>query len=100
MPIFIGDYIADTIGLTNAEHGAYLLALMKYWRKGESLTPVELKEVCGRETDRISRFFTMDGGRWHHKRVDQEMKTARDRNESARLKANKGVEARRQKGQI
>lgn len=43
MPLYIGDYLGDTIGLSNSEHGAYLLSMMAYWRKGESLTPPELK---------------------------------------------------------
>ena len=100
MPLYIGDYLADTIGLSNSEHGSYILSIMAYWRKGESLTSHELREICGKDIDRVCRFFVPMDNRWHHKRIDQELKMAWDKHSAQRAKSMKMVAARRSKGQI
>lgn len=100
MPLYVGDYMADTITLSNREHGSYLLSMMAYWQKGSALTSQELRDICGRDTDRVSKFFVWCDNRWHHKRIDIEIKKALDHQEATRAKAMKMVEARRQKGQI
>ena len=37
IPLFVADYLADTSHLSTLEHGAYLLLIMNYWQRGESL---------------------------------------------------------------
>lgn len=78
MPLYIGDYLADTGHLTTTQHGAYLLLCMHYWRK-QGL-PDDDKQLAAiaklplriwldmKET--IQAFFH-DG--WSHKRIDEEL---------------------------
>lgn len=100
MPLYIGDYLSDTIGLTNSQHGAYLLSMMAYWRKGESLTCSELKAACGKDFTRVALFYTSDGGRWHHKRIDLELENARQRIKAAKEQTQAALNKRREMGQI
>lgn len=94
MPLYIGDYLGDTVGLSLAEHGAYLLSMMAYWRKGESLTAKELRGICGKEIDRVCQFYTMENHRWHHKRIDVELEKSRQKMEQGRIKIDKMNQAR------
>ena len=78
MPLYVGDYLGDTGHLTTAQHGAYLLLMMHYWRKGElpdddrqlsKITKLPLKTWC--EYRPILQDFFYDG--WKHKRIEAEL---------------------------
>lgn len=44
MPLYGDDYMADTAHLSRAEHGAYWLLIMHYWRQGE--LPADDRELA------------------------------------------------------
>lgn len=80
MPLYIGDYLADTSRLTTEQHGAYLLILMDYWRNGAppdddtvlasiaKLSPAQWRK----HAPAIRSFFVCEGGLLIQKRADQE----------------------------
>jgi uncharacterized protein YdaU (DUF1376 family) len=80
MPLYIGDYLADTSRLSTIQHGAYLLLLMDYWRNGPplddddelaSITKLPLSEWKKHAT-KIRQFFDSIDGRLVQKRADAE----------------------------
>jgi uncharacterized protein YdaU (DUF1376 family) len=84
MPLYVGDYLADTMHLNAVQHGAYLLLIMHYWRTGPlpdndgdlaAIARTERK-VWREIAPVIRRFFQVDGGYMHHKRIDQEREKA------------------------
>lgn len=78
MPLYIGDYLGDTGHLTTTQHGAYLLLMMHYWRKGQlpdddkqlsKITKLPLK-VWTEYRETLQGFF-YEG--WKHKRIEAEL---------------------------
>jgi uncharacterized protein YdaU (DUF1376 family) len=78
MPLYVGDYLGDTGHLTTAQHGAYLLLMMHYWRKGElpdddrqlsKITKLPLRTWGGYRP--VLQNFFHDG--WRHRRIDAEL---------------------------
>lgn len=43
-PFYEGDYLRDTRGLTQNQHGAYILLLTHYWSTGKAL-PLDMEEL-------------------------------------------------------
>ena len=87
MPLFIGDYIADTRRLTLEQHGAYLMLIMDYWRNGpppdDDATLARILSIdvthWKRIRNAVSPFFQIDGGLWRHRRIDEEYVKAKDK---------------------
>ena len=74
MPLYIGDYRADTTHLNAALHGAYLLLVMHYWQQGglpdddEQLAGIACMSIGQwRENRPVIRPFFGEG--WRHKRI-------------------------------
>jgi uncharacterized protein YdaU (DUF1376 family) len=80
MPVYIGDYLADTMHLSTEQHGAYLLLLFSLWRRPTLPDDdAALAKICGlRESAWLkirkvmTEFFVIKDGCWTHKRVDRE----------------------------
>lgn len=98
MPLWIGDYLADTAHLTTQQHGAYMLLIMWYWRKGAipnndgiltsitKMTPAEWRKNKATILD----FFTLADGYYMHTRIEKEL----GRSKSAYEKAKSAADAR------
>lgn len=80
MPLYIGDYLADTSRLSTEQHGAYLLILMDYWRNGPpidddkelaSITKLPLAQ-WRKHAAKLRGFFSVEAGRLVQKRADEE----------------------------
>lgn len=103
MPLHIGDYQADTAHLTRDQHGAYILLLMAYWRRGGPLPAIDARlaaivKATGKEWKALrpvmAEFFVERDGHWHQKRADAELTKARGLVE-AKSKAGKAGAAAR-----
>jgi uncharacterized protein YdaU (DUF1376 family) len=101
MPVYIGDYLADTMHLTTEQHGAYLLLIFHLWRRG---TLPDEDGVLGKITGLsesawastrpvLAEFFKIQDGQWRHGRVERERLRVAAKQETnakrARLAANK-----------
>tara|TARA_R110000772_G_C13221553_1_gene431897 strand:+ start:461 stop:1039 length:579 start_codon:yes stop_codon:yes gene_type:complete len=98
MPLYIGDYTADTMRLSTEQHGAYLLMLMEQWMSGPLPDDdEELSLITKLPIDRwmsmrgkLSRFFEIDGVTWTQKRLAAEKELAEKRRVKASENGKKG----------
>lgn len=85
MPLYIGDYLRDTLHLNTTQHGAYLLLIFAYWTTGplidndEGLATIAklLPKEWQKNRPTLERFFEVKDKFWHHKRVDSELEFAK-----------------------
>lgn len=102
MPLYIGDYLADTGRLTTEAHGAYLLLIMDYWRNGApadddemlaaitKLPPQRWKKV----RQMLEPLFQIEDGIWRQKRVEEELTRACSVVANRKAAGKAGAEAR------
>jgi uncharacterized protein YdaU (DUF1376 family) len=103
MPLAIGDYLADTSHLDTTQHGAYLLMLMHYWRKGP--LPNDMKQLASisklppdawsiNQAVLMQFFGVGDDGMLHQKRCDLERERWMQKRTNAQGKALRAAETR------
>ena len=82
MPLYWGDYLADTQHLSTLEHGAYFLLIGRYWTSGKPLLAddeylARIARLPLRQWLKIrpslEELFCCDHGVWRHKRIDHEL---------------------------
>ena len=107
MPLYIGDYLADTARLTTEQHGAYLLLIMDYWRSGKLPDNDQvLAQICKLTPDAwsnakamLATYFTIENGFWIHRRIESEIIAANENKDKRHQRAVKGAQARWKKPQ-
>lgn len=85
MPLYIGDYLADTMHLEAREHGAYMLLIMHYWRNGPlpdddrvlaGIARVSRQAWAAQTGALVRAFFQSAHGKLYHKRIEAERSEA------------------------
>lgn len=103
MPLYIGDYLADTLHLSAELHGAYLLMLMHAWRNGGAIPDddMQLAAIAKLDASRwrkvkpvLARFFRVEDAEWRQKRLDIELATAIDTQQKKQAAGRAGANAR------
>lgn len=102
MPLYIGDYLADTSRLTTEQHGAYMLLIMDYWRNGappdddvslSNITRLSISQWKKHRPTLVKMFKVIDG-EWKHKRIEREMDSASEASEKYTKRAKTAAEKR------
>lgn len=101
MPIYIGDYLKDTMHLTIEQHGSYFLILLDMWNHNGKI-PDEmgyLSRVTRTTPEHFEKniyhqiwgyFYQTEHGLLGHSRIDSELKKSKDRRLIAQQNGKKG----------
>lgn len=105
MPLYVGDYLSNTMHLTTEQHGAYLLLIMAYWDKGTALPNDDdkLSSICKmskkvwlKNRSILEEFFDTNSDKelWVHSRIESEISDGNKRRELSTLRGVAGAKAR------
>lgn len=103
MPLYVGEYLADTTNLNTEQHGAYFLMLLAAWKRGgmlpnddgqlasiTKLTPARWKA----HRALLLELFRLDGSQLVHKRVTEERQKAQAISEKKAANGRAGAAAK------
>lgn len=107
MPLYIGDYLRDTMGLSTREHGIYLLLILHYWVEKQLTDDMEeLMYITKIEEQHrpllekvLNKYFKHETGRFFHKRIDEELRRAKNISNRNRENGKKGGRPRKYTGE-
>jgi len=103
LPIYVGDYLADTMHLTTEQHGAYFLLILAYWKNRGKLANSRVQGIVRMDKDSwtinrgiVEELFDTKSfpGFWYHKRIEKELQKALIRKQAAENRGKKGMESR------
>lgn len=103
MPVFIGDYLSDTMSLTTQQHGAYFLLMMAYWKNRGPLPENKIKNITRLPNDAwsidralLEEYFDLKAipGKWVHHRIEKELKKAIENRKNAQKRGKAGAAKR------
>lgn len=101
MPFYVGDYLADTMHLSPAEHGGYLMLILHYWKSGPIPDDDVRLSIISRMGDAwsnasatIRAFFEHADGMLVHKRIDMQKADAVGNKDKKTTRAKAAADAR------
>lgn len=86
MPLYVSDYLCDTMNLTTEQHGAFLLLLMAAWKSDARLPndAEQLQAICRMTPAKwklsepvLKQFFFVTTDYWINNRLRTELDRAR-----------------------
>lgn len=103
MPLYISDYLVDTMRLNAEQHGGYLLLLMAAWKSDAKLAndDAELQQIARmtqqqwvRNKPTLQSFFFVTPEFWIHNRVRSELDNAKAMTEKKSAAGKKAASAK------
>lgn len=107
MPLYVADLLADTLHLSAAEFGAYVLLICAYWRRRGPLPNdagvlAQIARCTETEWQRnlngkLTPLFQVNTTEWSHKRIDAELLASAARRKAGSKAGKVSAEAKRQR---
>lgn len=98
MPAHSEEVLNETAKFTRSQRGSYASAIHTYIANQEPLTDRELRRICDTDFHTVKHLFVWRDHRWRHSRTDNDFERLKSNQASARAKAMKGVQRRRELG--